>query len=171
MEVERERESLHLIVRLKYVLNLGTLTQVKYEDSLEDDDHNKVKHKRQRFYPVVRPMPTSHCGDLLRSRVALNPSQVIQRSNLSTTIFFLISSFSFMRNLHKLESLMPYTNDLNQSTRVMGSSNTHKNSNRSNTRTRVKKRAQETTQRSYNSTMCSNLYLANQQRGHEVSML
>jgi hypothetical protein len=32
------------------------------------------------IYPVVR------------SRVALNPSQVIQRSNLSTTVFLLISS-------------------------------------------------------------------------------
>jgi hypothetical protein len=32
-------------------------------------------------------------------------------------LFFLISN-PFMRNLHKLESLTPYTNDLNQSTRV-----------------------------------------------------
>jgi hypothetical protein len=32
-------------------------------------------------------------------------SQVIQRSNLSATVFFLISSFLFVRNLHKLESL------------------------------------------------------------------
>jgi hypothetical protein len=36
-------------------------------------------------------MPTPCCGDLLWSRVALNPSQVIQRSNLSTMILFLIS--------------------------------------------------------------------------------
>jgi hypothetical protein len=36
-------------------------------------------------------MPTSRCGDLLWSRVALNPSQVIQRSNLSTTYVFLLS--------------------------------------------------------------------------------
>jgi hypothetical protein len=41
------------------------------------------------------------------------PSQVIQISNLSTTVFFLISSFSFMRNLHKLESLTPYIVHLN----------------------------------------------------------
>jgi hypothetical protein len=39
-------------------------------------------------------MPTPCCGDLLWSKVALNPSQVIQRSNLSTMVFFLISSFS-----------------------------------------------------------------------------
>jgi hypothetical protein len=31
-------------------------------------------------------MPTPRCGDLLWSRVALNPSQVIQRSNLSAII-------------------------------------------------------------------------------------
>jgi hypothetical protein len=47
-------------------------------------------------------------------RVALNASQVIQRSNLSTTLFFLISNPS-VRNLHKLESLTLYTSDLNQS--------------------------------------------------------
>jgi hypothetical protein len=115
-------------------------------------------------------MPTPHCGDLLRSTVALNPSQVIQRSNLSTTLFFLISS-PFVRNLHKLESLTPYTNDLNQSSRVMGSSNTHNSSNHINTCTRVKKRAQETTQQSYSSTRCSNLYLAKQQLGREISVL
>jgi hypothetical protein len=34
-----------------------------------------------------------------------DPSQVIQRSNLSTMVFFLISSFPFVRNLHNLESL------------------------------------------------------------------
>jgi hypothetical protein len=39
---------------------------------------------------------------------------------------------SFVRNIHKLESLTPYTNDLNQSTRVRGRINTHKNSIRSN---------------------------------------
>jgi hypothetical protein len=62
------------------------------------------------IFPMVRPKPTPRCGDLLRSRVALNPSQVIQRSNLSATVFFLIS-ISFMRNLHKLECLTPYTSD------------------------------------------------------------
>jgi hypothetical protein len=40
---------------------------------------------------VVRPMSTPRCGDLLWSRVALNPSQVIQRSNLSAIIVFLKS--------------------------------------------------------------------------------
>jgi hypothetical protein len=41
----RERESLYLIVPLGCVVNLGTITQVKYENSLEDDDRNEVKHK------------------------------------------------------------------------------------------------------------------------------
>jgi hypothetical protein len=49
--------------------------------------------------------------------IALNPSQVIQRSNLSTTLFFLMSN-PFVRNLHRFGSPTPYTNDLNQSTRV-----------------------------------------------------
>jgi hypothetical protein len=57
------------------------------------------------FYPMVRLMPTPCCGDLLRLRIALNPSQVIQRSSLSTTVFFLSSLFPFARNLHKLEPL------------------------------------------------------------------
>jgi hypothetical protein len=44
----------------------------------EDDNRNKVNEQEtRRSYPVVRPMPIPRCGDLLRSRVALNPSQVI----------------------------------------------------------------------------------------------
>jgi hypothetical protein len=56
----------------------------------EDNNRNRVNgQETQRLYPVVRPMPTSLC-DLLWSRVALNPYQVIQRSNLSTTVVLLI---------------------------------------------------------------------------------
>jgi hypothetical protein len=36
---------------------------------------------------------------------------------LSTTLFFLMSN-PFVRNLHRFGSPTPYTNDLNQSTRV-----------------------------------------------------
>jgi hypothetical protein len=43
------------------------------------------------IFTMVRPMPTSRCGNLLWSSVALNPSQVIQRSNLSATDIFLMS--------------------------------------------------------------------------------
>jgi hypothetical protein len=42
-------------------------------------------------FPVVWPKPTPHCGVLLCSRVALNPSHMTQRPNLSVTVFFLIS--------------------------------------------------------------------------------
>jgi hypothetical protein len=38
----------------------------------------KMDTRHNDFYPVVRPMPTPRCGDLLRARIALNPSQVIQ---------------------------------------------------------------------------------------------
>jgi hypothetical protein len=43
------------------------------------------------MFLVVQLKPTPRCGDLLWSRVTLNPSQVIQRSNLSAILFFLIS--------------------------------------------------------------------------------
>jgi hypothetical protein len=57
----------------------------------EDINHSKVKWTRDNDFPVVQLKPTPRCGDLLWSKVALNPSQVIQRSNLSATVFFLIS--------------------------------------------------------------------------------
>jgi hypothetical protein len=48
-------------------------------------------NKRNNDFSVVRPMPIPHYGDLLWSRVALNLSQVIQRTNVSATVVFLIS--------------------------------------------------------------------------------
>jgi hypothetical protein len=62
-------------------------------------------------------MPTPRCGDLLRSRIALNSSQVIQRSNLTTTVLFLFSSVPFVRNLNELESLI-LTRLITRTTRV-----------------------------------------------------
>jgi hypothetical protein len=62
----------------------------------------------RRFYPVVWPMPTPRCGDLLRSRIALNPSQVVQRSNLSTTVFFLLSSVSLCEESPQVGASYPY---------------------------------------------------------------
>jgi hypothetical protein len=96
-----EKRALHLIVPWICVLNLGTTMQVKYENLWNTTIAIKKIHKRQRFYPMVRPMLTPRCGDLLRSRVALNSSQVIQKSNLNTTLFFLISN-PFVWKLHKL---------------------------------------------------------------------
>jgi hypothetical protein len=91
MTRDGEMRTLQLIDPLKYVSNLGAIIQVNMRTQ-EDDNRNKVNgEETQRFYHVVRPMPTPCGGDLLRSRVALNPSQVIQRSNLSTTVVFLIS--------------------------------------------------------------------------------
>jgi hypothetical protein len=43
------------------------------------------------IFTMARPMPTPRYGDLLWSVVALNPSQVIQRSNLSAIVVFHIS--------------------------------------------------------------------------------
>ena len=81
-----------MIAPLRCVSNLGAIIQVNMRTQ-EDDNRNKVNgEETRRFYHVVRPMPTPCGGDLLRSRVALNPSQVIQRSNLSTMVFFLISN-------------------------------------------------------------------------------
>jgi hypothetical protein len=49
---------------------------------------SKMDKRHNDFY---HGYATPCCGDLLWSRVALNPSQVIQRSNLSATNVFLIS--------------------------------------------------------------------------------
>jgi hypothetical protein len=96
------------------------------------------------IFIVVRPMPTPHCGDLLWSRVALNPSQVIKRSNLSATIVFLIQ-YPFVRNLHKLEPLTPYTIFITIKTRVRMGVETHTRAQRSNN-THTSKRRERTNQ-------------------------
>jgi hypothetical protein len=50
--------------------------------------------KRHNNFTMVRPMSTPRCGDILWSRVELNPSQVVQRSNLSVIdIFLILKSF------------------------------------------------------------------------------
>jgi hypothetical protein len=67
-----------LITPFKCVSNLGAIIQVNMRTQ-KGNNHNKINaQETRRFYPVVRPMPTPRCGDLLWSRVALNPSQVIQ---------------------------------------------------------------------------------------------
>jgi hypothetical protein len=58
--------TLHLIAPLKCVSNLGAIIQVNMTTQ-EDKNHNRVNgQETQRFYPVVWPMPTPCCGDLLR---------------------------------------------------------------------------------------------------------
>jgi hypothetical protein len=142
-------------------LNLGTITQVKYENSLEDNNRNKEMCKRHDdFIPwssqcLLRVVMTSFGQGLHSTPLKCSKDQTW------VPHFLPYIKFSLVRNLHKLESLTRYTIDLNQSTRVRGSTNTHRKPNRSNTRTRVKKRAQ-LAQRSYNSKAWSNLYLAKQ---------
>jgi hypothetical protein len=101
---EREKVTLHLIAHLRCVSNLGAIIQVNMRTQ-EDDNNNKVNRQETwRFYPVVWPMPISRCGDLLRSRVALNP---LKWSKCQTWVPQLSSLYKFpvVRNLHKLESL------------------------------------------------------------------
>jgi hypothetical protein len=58
MSRDGERRSLHLIALLKCVSNLGAIIQVIMRTQ-EDDNRNKINgQETQRFYFVVRPMPT-----------------------------------------------------------------------------------------------------------------
>jgi hypothetical protein len=156
-----------LIAPLRCVSNLGAIIQVNMRTQ-EDDNRKITRQETRRFYLVVRPIPTPRCVDLLRSRVALNPSQVIQRSNLITTVVFLISipgceespQIGVSHALHKcLQS--KWSKD--------GSRNTQKNTIATTTRTQVKKRAQESKRQSHNSRTHSNISLMNQQCGRRVS--
>jgi hypothetical protein len=70
-------------------------------------------------------MPTPRCGDLLRSRIALNPSQVIQRSTLSTTVFFLIEDASLCEESPQVGASHLYNIDRNKTTRVREGIETH----------------------------------------------
>ncbi len=73
---EKGRRTLHLIAPLRWVLNLGAILQVSRE--LKKVVIAIIKRTRDTMiFIVVRPMRTPCCGDLLWSRVALNPSQVI----------------------------------------------------------------------------------------------
>jgi hypothetical protein len=84
-----ERELFSRLLLLRSVLNLEAILQ-------ESRELKKIVIATSKWtsdttiFTVVRLMATPRCGDLLWSRVALNPSQVIQRSNLSATDIFLI---------------------------------------------------------------------------------
>jgi hypothetical protein len=105
---------------------------------------------------VVRPKPTPHCGDLFWLRVTLNLSQVIQRTNLSAIVSFLIS-ISFVRNLHNLETLTLYTIDQYQNQSKGGSRIHTQEHNAETTRTNAKKRAQQQSDEVTTQKMMSNL--------------
>jgi hypothetical protein len=70
-------------------------------------------------------MPTPRCGDLLRSRIALNPCQVIQLSTLSTTVFFLIADVSLCEESPQVRASHPYNIDHNKTARVREGIETH----------------------------------------------
>jgi hypothetical protein len=110
----------------------------------------------QWFYLVVRPMPTPRCGDLLRSRIALNPSQMIQRSNLSTTIFFLFIKCFPLWGISTSWSLSPLQ-DWSQLNLREGIETHTRTRVATTTRTQVKTWAHKLTQRSHSSKKCSNL--------------
>jgi hypothetical protein len=121
-------------------------------------NHNEKRHETRWFYLVVRPMPTPHCGDLLWSRIAINPSQVIQWSTLSTTIFFLSSLFPFVRNLHKLEPLTLLMFITTKSHKSKGGKETHARTRITTiTRTQVKRWAHKHSAGSSRLKKCSNL--------------
>jgi hypothetical protein len=86
---EKGDENSALDCLLGMIIKLGAIFQVNMRTQ-EDNNRNKVETRDPMIFIVVQLMPALRCGDLLRSRVALNPSQVIQRSNLSTMYVFLI---------------------------------------------------------------------------------
>jgi hypothetical protein len=122
----------------------------------------------QQFYPVVQLMPTPRCGDLLRSRVALNPSQVNQWSNLSTTFFFLYLKFFPLWGISTSWSLSPLHNRSQVNTRVRGNRIKHTRKLAA-THTRQEKRAQRQHNGVTTQNKCPNLNLLKHKREFDVS--
>jgi hypothetical protein len=107
---------------------------------------------------MVRPMPTPCYGDLLRSRIALNPSQVIQGSTLSTMVFFLIVDVSLCEESPQVGASHPYNIDHNKTTRVREGIETHTSARVAATQhTQVKKRAHKHSAASSQLNKCSNI--------------
>jgi hypothetical protein len=103
-------------------------------------------------------MPTPRCGDLLRSKIALNPSQVIQLSTLSTMVFFLIAVVSLCEESPQVGSSHPYNIDHNKTARVREAIETHASARVAATqRTQVKKQAHKHSVASSQLNKCSNL--------------
>jgi hypothetical protein len=76
-----------------------------------------------------------------------------------------------VRNLHKFDSLTPYTSDHNQNTSKGGNRIHTQEHNAATTCTNVKKRAQQQNDRVTTQEMRSNLSRTLQRRGREVSEL
>jgi hypothetical protein len=74
--------------------------------TLEENQSQRRWTQNTVIYSVVRPMPTPRCGDLLRSRIALNPSQVIQWSTWVPRLSSFVD-FSHLRGISTSWSLSP----------------------------------------------------------------
>jgi hypothetical protein len=70
----------------------------------EDKRHND-------FFTVVRLMPTPRCGDLFLVKGCTQPLSSDPKIKLECHICLPYNSIMFVRNLHTLESLTPYTSD------------------------------------------------------------
>jgi hypothetical protein len=156
--MNRERENSSLDCSFMICIELRNNSASEYVRTLwKKTFTEKDAQVTQWFYHVVRPMPTPRYGDLLRSRIALNPSQVIQRSSSSTMVFFLLSSVPFVRNLHKLEPLT-LTRLITRTTILREGIETHTRTRvTATTCTQVKNWAHKTIQRSHSSKKCSSL--------------
>jgi hypothetical protein len=84
---------------------------------------------------------------------------------------FFLYQYPIVRNLHKLESLTPYTNDHNQNKSKGGNRIRTQEHNVAATHTQEKMRAHERKRQSHNLRTRSNLSLTNQKHGRRVSKL
>jgi hypothetical protein len=123
------------------------------------------------IFTVVWPMPTPRCGDLHRSMGFTQPLSSDPKIKFECHDYLPYINIPVVRNLHKLESLTPYTIDHNQIQSNVGSGNAHKSTITTTPRTQAKKRAHKSKRQSHSSRMRSNLSITNQKRGHEVSEL
>jgi hypothetical protein len=104
------------------------------------------------------------CGVLLWKRVAINPSQVIQRSNLSATIFFLSQSRLWGIGVSHNHLRWPQSK-----TSKGGRKDTQQEQIIATHRRDAKTIAQEHSDRVIAKKQCSNLSRVTRKRGHSVS--
>ena len=122
------------------------------------------------IFTVVRSMPTPHCGDLLRLRVALNPSQVIQRSNLIAANFFLYQVFPLW-GISSSWSLSHLTQLIKIKFGVRRGVEMHIRAQLQQHHTHKQRRERTNQNDRVSSKMRSNLSLTNQKHGRRVSEL
>jgi hypothetical protein len=106
-----------------------------------------------------------------RTRVAINPSQAVQRPTWIPRCFALLYYIPLARNLHNLEPLALTKMFTKKHESKDGMSNTHKTQNQGNTRTQVTTRAHNTTQRVLYSNEALVAITKNRMRGIEDLVL